>query len=86
MTRWNGFVPKVKKKRSSGHAKCRRMCNPNLYPNLDMIPLIDTNGSKSRSNHTQNGLLQHYISPNGPKWSEMVKNYRKWVKISKKIL
>ena len=56
---------------------------PNLYASLDIIPKIGMNGSKPRSNHTQNGFLQHQISSNGPKWSEMVKNYRKWVKISK---
>ena len=37
------------------------------------------NKLKTLSNHTQNGLLQHQISSNGPK---MVRNYRKWVKIS----
>ena len=47
-----------------------------------MILEIDMNGSKTQSNRTQNELLQHQISPNGPKWSETVKNYRKWVKIS----
>ena len=62
------------------------MWNPNLYASLDMIPVIDMNGSKSRPNRTQNGLLQHHISPNGPKWSETVKKYRKWVKISKRFL
>ena len=58
-------------------------CEPDLYASLDIILEIGTNGSKTRSNHTQNGLLQHQISSNGPKWLETVKNYRKWVKISK---
>ena len=56
---------------------------PNLYANLDIIPTVGMNGSKPQSNYTQNGLLHHQISSNGPKWSETVKNYRKWVKISK---
>ena len=55
---------------------------PNLYANLDIISVVGTNGSKPWSNHTQNGLLQHPISSNGPKWSETVQKYRKWVKIS----
>ena len=59
---------------------------PNLYTNLDIIPKIGMNGSKPRSNCTQNRLIQHQISSNGPKWSEMVKNYRKWVKNFKKFL
>ena len=59
---------------------------PNLYANLDIIPEIGMTESKTRSNRTQNGLLQHQISSNGPKWSEMVKTYRKWVKNFKKFL
>ena len=59
---------------------------PNIYASLDIIPEIGTNGSKPWSNHAQNGLLHHQISSNGPKWLEMVKNYRKWVKNFKKIL
>ena len=55
---------------------------PNLNAILDIIPKIGTNGSKPRSNSTQNGLLQYQISSNGPKWSEKVKNYIKWVKLS----
>ena len=50
---------------------------PNLYASLDIIPEIDTNGSKPWSNRAQNGLLHHQISP---KWSETAPNYRKWVK------
>ena len=53
---------------------------PNLYASLDIIPKIGTNGSKPRSNCDLNRLLHHQISPNGPKWLETVKNYRKWVK------
>ena len=49
------------------------MSNPNLYASLDMIPEIDTNGSKSQSNRAQNGLLQHHIIPNGLKWLETQK-------------
>ena len=49
----------------------------NLYASLDIIPKIGTNWSKPQSNDAQNGLLHHQISP---KWSETVKNYRKWVK------
>ena len=56
---------------------------PNLNASLDIIPEIGMNGSKTQSNYTQNGLL---LGSNGPKWLETVKNYRKWVKISKKIL
>ena len=56
---------------------------PNIYASLDIIPEIDMNGSKPQSNCTQKRLLHHQISSNGPKWSETVKNYRKWVKISK---
>ena len=40
---------------------------PNLYASLDIIPAIGANGSKPRSNRTQNGFLQHQISSNGPK-------------------
>ena len=43
---------------------------PNLYASLDIIPTVGMNGSKPRSIHTQNGLLQHQISSNGPKWSK----------------
>ena len=46
----------------------------NLYASLDIIPKISINGSKSRSNHTQNGLLHHQISSNGPKWSETIES------------
>ena len=49
-----------------------------------MIPIIGTNGSKTHSNHAHE-ILEHHISPNGPKWSEMVKSYRNWVKISKTL-
>ena len=56
---------------------------PNLNASLDIIPEIVTNGSKPWSKRTQNGFLKHQISSNGPKWSETVKNYIKWVKISK---
>ena len=59
---------------------------PNLYVSLDIILEIGMNGSKPWSNHPQNGLLHHQISSNGPKWSEMVKNYRKWVNNLKKNL
>ena len=59
---------------------------PNLNASLDIIPEIGMNGSKPLSNLTQNGHLQHQISSNGPKWSKMVKNYRKRVKNFKKIL
>ena len=59
---------------------------PNLYASLDIIPEIGTNGSKPRSNRAKNELLHNQISSNGPKWSEMVKNYRKWVKNFKKNL
>ena len=50
---------------------------PNLCASLDIIPEISMNGSKPRSNATQNKLLHRQISP---KWSKMVQNYRKWVK------
>ena len=56
---------------------------PNLYASLDIIPEIGTNGSKPWPNQTENRLLQHQISSNSPKRSETVKNYKKWVKISK---
>ena len=59
---------------------------PNLYASLDIIPKINTNMSKPWSKDAQNGLLHHKISQNGPKWSETVKNYRKWVKNFKKFL
>ena len=59
---------------------------PNLYVGLDIIPAVGMNGSKPWSNRTQNGLLHHQISSKGPKWSKMVKNYRKWVKKFKKCL
>ena len=59
---------------------------PNLDANLDIIPEIGMNGSKPWLNYAQNRLLHHQISSNGPKWSEMVKTYRKWVKNFKKFL
>ena len=63
--------------------KVKTDVKPNLNSSLDIIPEIGMNKSKPQSNRTQNGLLQHQISSNGPKRSEMVKNYGKWVKISK---
>ena len=65
--------------------KVKTDVKPNLNASLDIIPEIGMNRSKRLSNHTQYGLLQHQISSNGPKWSKTIKNYRKWVKISKKI-
>ena len=59
---------------------------PNLYASLDIIPEIGMNGSKPQSNRAQNGLLHHQISSKGPKWPEMVKKYKKWVKNFKKFL
>ena len=56
---------------------------PNLNSSLDIIHEIGMNGSNPWSNRTQNGFLQHQISSNDPKWSETVKNYRKWVKFLK---
>ena len=47
---------------------------PNLYAILDIIPAIGMNGSKPWSNRTQNGLLQHQISSNGPKWSKTIES------------
>ena len=45
---------------------------PNVYASLDIIPALGMNGSKPGSNHTQNGLLHHQISSNGPKWSKTI--------------
>ena len=47
---------------------------PNLYSSLDIIPTVGTKVSKPRSNHTQNGLLQHQINSNGPKWSKTIES------------
>ena len=47
---------------------------PNLYASLDIIPTVGTNRSKPRSTHTKNGLLQHQISSNGPKWSKTIES------------
>ena len=60
--------------------KVKTNVKPNLYVSLDIIPKIDMNGSKPRSNRAQNILLHHQISS---KWSKMVRNgqnYREWVK------
>ena len=46
---------------------------PNLNASLDIIPEIGMNRSKPWSSHTQNRLLQHQISSNGPKQLEMKK-------------
>ena len=47
---------------------------PNLYASLDIIPVVGMNGSKPHSNSTQNGLLHHQISSNGPKWSKTIES------------
>ena len=47
---------------------------PNLYASLDIIPVVGMNGSKQWSNRTQNGLLQHQISSNGPKRSKTIES------------
>ena len=47
---------------------------PNLYASLDIIPIVCMNGSNPQSNRTQNGLLQHQISSNGPKWSKTIES------------
>ena len=54
--------------------KMKTDVKPNLYANLDIIPIVGMNGSKPQSNHTQNGLLHHQISSNGPKWSKTIES------------
>ena len=39
----------------------------NQYASSEIIPVIGTNKSKTRSKRTQSGPLQHHISPNGQK-------------------
>ena len=55
---------------------------PNLYASLYIIPKIDTNGSKPRSNRAQNGLLHHQISPKRSKTVRNGKKFQKFQKIS----
>ena len=47
---------------------------PNLYSSLEIILVVGMNESKPRSNCTQNGLLHHQISSNGPKWSKTIES------------
>ena len=59
---------------------------PNLYASLDIIPEIDMNASKPRSNRAQNRLLHHQISSKRSKMVRNGQNYRKWVKVFKTFL
>ena len=61
---------------------CKMQTNvkPSLYASLDIIHKIGMNGTKPQSRRLK--MDSHIIKlvQNGPKWSETVQNYRKWVK------
>ena len=61
------------------------MVKPNLYASLDMIPQIGTNRSTQWSKQHSKRSPTSYISQNDPKGSETVQNYRKGVKIFKRL-